>query len=305
MRMPLITLEVFNAIVREGSMSAAAQVLGIKRSTVSHQLKSLEDQLGSALFVRTTRSISLTEAGRALARASSPAFEQLADGLESARTAGHAARGSLKLAVPEFVYHLLLSNLLVSFQEQYPEIEIELSLTDALSDILKEGLHAGFRLGGLIAQDMVAINLTDPMTSTVVASPAYLEKCGIPEHPMDLLEHNCLRYRFQSSGQLAPWTFTGSEGDYTVEARGGLMANSLPVTIELATKGLGIAYTFREYCANALDRGQLKEILTGHQVSMPGVNIYFPMEYRSLVPLRLFIQHLKQGGIGSSSEKPL
>ncbi|AZV78002.1 LysR family transcriptional regulator [Parasedimentitalea marina] len=302
MRLPLATLEVFNAIAQEGSLSAAAQVLGIKRSTVSHQLKNLEERIGTALFIRTTRSISLTEAGRVLVQSSSPAFEQLTNGLENARTAGQSTRGRLKLAMPEFVYHLLISKLLVAFQELYPEIEIELILTDALSDILKEGLHAGFRLGGLIAQDMIAISLTNPMKSAVVASPAYLKKHGTPEHPFDLLEHNCIHYRFQSSGQLAPWVFSGPDGEYPVEVRGSLIANSLPVANDLAVQGLGIGYTFREYCADALGSGQLKEILTEHRVSMPSVNIYFPQEYRSLVPLRLFIQHLKQGLAGASSQ---
>lgn len=275
-------------------MRAAAEALGIKRSTVSHQLKTLEDQLGTALFVRTTRSINLTEAGRALIRASGPAFEQLADGLESARTAGHAARGVLKLAVPEFAYQLLLCQHLVSFHEHYPEIEIELSLTDALSDILQEGLHAGFRLGGLIAEDMIAINLTDNLSIAVVASPAYLEKNGRPEHPMDLLAHNCLRYRYQSSGQLAPWSFISQEGVYPVEACGSIIANSMPVTLDMAAQGLGIAYAFTEYCAEALETGRLEEILCEHKLSMPGINIYFPREYREYMPLRLFISHIKR-----------
>ena len=294
MRLPLSTLEVFNAIAREGSMRAAAEALGIKRSTVSHQLKTLEDQLGTALFVRTTRSINLTEAGRALIRASAPAFEQLADGLESARTAGHAARGVLRLAIPEFAYHLLLCQHLASFNEHYPEIEIELSLTDALSDILQEGLHAGFRLGGLIAEDMIAISLTDNLNTVVVASPTYLEKNGRPEHPMDLLAHNCLRYRYQSSGQLAPWSFTGEGGIYPVQARGNIIANSVPVILDIAGKGLGIAYAFTEYCTEALETGRLEEILSEHRVSMPGINIYFPREYREYMPLRLFISHIKR-----------
>lgn len=305
MRLPLATLEVFNAIVQEGSLSAAAQILGIKRSTASHQLKNLEKRIGVALFIRTTRSISLTEAGRALAQSSTPAFEQLTNGIENARTAGQSTRGSLKLAISEVVYHLLISQPLVAFQELYPEIEIELILTDALSDILKEGLHAGFRLGGVISQDMIAVSLTDPLTSAVVASPAYLAKHGIPEHPVELLDHNCLHYRFQSSGQLAPWVFSGPEGQYPVEVGGSLIASSLPVTQELATKGVGIGYTFREYCAEALSSGRLKEILTEHRVSMPSVNIYFPQEYRSLVPLRLFIQHLKQSQVGASSQQRL
>lgn len=276
-------------------MRAAAQALGIKRSTVSHQLKALEDQLGTSLFIRTTRSVNLTEAGRALMRASAPAFEQLADGLESARTAGHAARGTLKLAVPEFAHHLLLRQHLACFQRQYPEIQLELSLTDALSDILQEGLHAGFRLGGLIAEDMIAISLTDTLTATVVASPSYLGKHGTPTHPTELLTHNCLRYRFQSSGQLAPWMFSGEDGPYPVDASGSLIANSVPITLELATQGLGITYTFREYCLDALETGQLVEILTEHQLPMPGIHIYFPREYREFMPLRTFIEFLKQG----------
>ena len=204
MRLPLSTLEVFDAIAREGSLRGAAQVLGVKPSTVSHQLKNLEDQLGTALFIRTTRSISLTEAGRALARRTGPAFEQLGEGLYSARTAGHAARGTLKLAIPEFAYFLLVRDRLGSFQREYPEIEVELSITDALSDILDEGFHAGFRLGGLVAQDMIAKSLTAPLRAAVVASPKYLNTHGIPKEPLDLLAHNCLRYRFQSSSKIAP-----------------------------------------------------------------------------------------------------
>lgn len=294
MRLPLSTLEVFNAIAQEGSLRAAAQFLGIKPSTVSHQLKSLEDQLGTALFIRTTRAISLTEAGRTLVRSSGPAFDQLADGLESTRTTGHAARGTLKLATPDFAYHLLVRNLLVSFRDRYPEIEVELSMTDALSDILGEGLHAGFRLGGLVAQDMVAIRLTGPLKSAVVASPEYFEKHGTPKDPLELLEHNCLRYRFQSSGLIAPWTFSGSDGDFPVEVHGSLIANSSPVAIEMAVLGLGVAYTFRDYCTDALVSGHLQEVLIEHQVAMPGVNIYFPREYRAMTPLRLFIQHLTE-----------
>ncbi|MRI32600.1 LysR family transcriptional regulator [Endozoicomonas sp. OPT23] len=295
MRLPLSTLEVFNAIVREGSMRAAANALGIKRSTVSHQLKALEDQLGTALFIRTTRTINLTEAGRALARSSGPAFEQLTDGLASARTAGHAERGNLKLALPELAYHLLLRQHLSTFQERYPEIEIELSLTDALSDILQEGLHAGFRLGGLVSEDMVAISLTGALNTAVVATPGYLKQYGRPVQPTDLLAHNCLRYRYPSSNQLAPWTFNGPSGVYPVQTSGSIITNSMPVTVEMATQGLGITYVFHACCAEALKTGQLEEVLSEHRVTMPSINIYFPRAYRDYVPLRLFIEHLKQG----------
>lgn len=295
MRLPLSTLEVFDTIAREGSLRSAAQALGVKPSTVSHQLKKLENQLGTTLFVRTTRSISLTEAGRVLVRSTGPAFDQLGEGLYSAQTAGHAARGSLKLAIPEFAYFLLVRDKLAAFQNEYPEIEVELSMTDALSDILDEGLHAGFRLGGLVAQDMVAINLTGPLKTIVVASPEYLKTHGVPTDPMELLDHNCLRYRYQSSGRIAPWSFAGPDGAYPVEVHGNLVANSSPATIELALQGLGLTFTFRDYCTDVLASGELVEVLTKHQVSIPGINIYFPREYRSMIPLRLFIDHMKNG----------
>lgn len=295
MKLPLSTLEVFNAIACKKSLRGAAQELGVKPSTVSHQLKKLEEQLGTALFIRTTRSINLTEAGRALARSTGPAFDQLSEGLYSAQTAGHAERGSLKLAIPEFAYFLLVKNKLATFQKKYPEIEVELSMTDALSDILGEGFHAGFRLGGLIAEDMVAINLSEPLKTAVVASPEYLEKNGVPRAPKDLLNHNCLRYRYQSSGQLAPWIFSGPDSSYSVEARGNMIANSSPATIDLALQGAGVTFTFRDYCTDALANGDLIEFLTEHQAPLPSMNIYFPREYRSMMPLRLFIEHLKKG----------
>jgi len=294
MRIPLSKLEVFDAIVRAGNLRGAAAALGLRPSTVSHQLKTLEEQIGSALFIRTTRSISLTEAGRALAQSSSSAFDLLTDGLESARSAGHAARGALKLAIPDLAYQLLVRDVLAAFKDEYPEIEVELSLTDALSDILDEGMHAGFRLGGMVAQDMIAIQLTGPLETIVAASPEYLEKYGTPVNPSDLLQHNCLRYRFPSSGQIGPWTFTGPDGQYQVDIGGGVITNSSPANIELAVRGLGLTFTFRDYCRQALELGTLKEVLTEFLITVPAVNIYFPREYRKMLPLRLFIDHLKQ-----------
>ncbi len=294
MRLPLATLEIFTAIARQGSLRAAADALGLKPSTVSHQLKALEETLGTALVIRTTRSLSLTEAGRALIRGAQPAFEQLTQAVESARTTGHAARGVLKLAMPDFVYRLFLGPSLSAFCRRYPEIEVELSLTDALSDILGEELHAGFRLGDRIAQDMVAVRLTGPLPLAVVASPDHLDDHGVPATPRDLLDRNCIRYRFQSSGRIAPWTFRGTDGPYGVDVAGSLIVNTIPASIDLALQGLGLIYTFRDYCAAELSDRRLVSVLDDHLPSTPGLFIYFPREYRSMIPLRLMVDHLKQ-----------
>lgn len=293
MRLPLATLEVFAAIAKHGSLRGAAEALGVKPSTVSHQLKSLEAQLGKALFIRTTRSISLTEAGRALLLGTGPAFDQLGEAIESARSTGHAARGRLKLAMADHVYELFVGPTLKSFSKAYPEIEVELSLTDALTDILEDGLHAGFRLGDRISQDMIAVRMTPPLDLAVVASPSYIEDRGAPASPHALLAHNCIRYRFQSSGRIAPWTFKSVEGDFDVAVNGTFILNTLPASIDAARQGLGLVYTFKDCCAQDLADGRLVSLLDEELPKTPGVYIYFPREYRNMMPLRLFMDHLK------------
>lgn len=294
MRLPLATLEIFTAIAEHGSLTAAADALGIKPSTVSHQLKNLEDRLGTALFIRTTRSVSLTEAGRALLKGTAPAFHQISDAVESARTTGHEPRGTLKIAVPEFAYHLLVAKALPDFRAAHPEIEIELSLTDALEDILEAGLHAGIRLGDVVAQDMVAVRLTPPKKLAVLGSPDYFARHGAPELPEDLLEHECIRYRFHSSGRLAPWTFIGHESGYDVEVSGKLIVNSLPVALDAARRGEGLIFVLHDYAAGDIADGSLVAVLEGHLSHTPGFYFYFPRAYRSMTPLRLFLDALRQ-----------
>lgn len=293
MRLPLPTLEIFDAIAREGSFKGAANRLGLQPSTVSHQLKTLEAQLDTALIIRTTRSLSLTEAGRALLRGAGPAFDQLADAVETARSVGHAPRGAVRLAMTDFVYELYVSNALESFLSTYPDIEIEMAFTDALTDLLSEELHAGFRLGDRIAPDMVAVRLSRSEPLAVLASPTYLERCGIPNTPAELLNHDCIRYRFPTSRQIAPWTFIDQSQDYTVEVTGPLIVNTLPAVVDLALKGHGLIFTFRDYCADQITQGTLVPVLQDHLGNTPGTYIYFPREYRNMVPLRLFIDHLK------------
>ena len=299
MRLPLPTLEIFDAIAREGSFKGAAQRLGLQPSTVSHQLKTLEEQLGTALFIRTTRAISLTEAGRALLRGSAPAFDQLSDAVETARSVGHAPRGALRLAMTDFVFAMHVGPALESFRDAYPEIEIEMSFTDALTDLLGEELHAGFRLGDRIAPDMVAVRLTRSEPLAVLASPAYLERHGTPNVPADLLDHHCIRYRFPTSKQIAPWSFTDDGSTFTVDVGGKLVVNTLPSVVDLAKAGHGLIFTFRDYCVEEMQSGALVSVLENYLGAAAGSYIYFPREYRNMVPLRLFVDHLKAAVAGS------
>lgn len=293
MRLPLPTLEIFDAIAREGSFKGAANRLGLQPSTVSHQLKTLEEQLGTVLIIRTTRSVNLTEAGRALLRGAGPAFDQLSDAVESARRFGNAPRGTLRLAMTDFVHDLYVGPALRGFRDAYPDIAVEMQFTDALSDLLAEELHAGFRLGDRIAPDMVAVRLSRSEALGVFASPEYLERHGTPEIPSDLLDHACIRYRFPTSRQIAPWTFRRDDEDYTVDVKGSLVVNTLPAVVALARQDHGLIFTFRDFCAHDVKTGALVSVLDDHLGKTPGTHIYFPREYRNMVPLRLFVDHLK------------
>lgn len=304
MRLPLVTLEVFLAIARHGSLRAAADALGLKPSTISHQLKSLEELMETALFIRTTRALSLTEAGRALLRGAGPAFDQLNEAVEAARSTGRSARGTLKLAMPDFVYQLIVGPALKSFFAAYPDIRLELSVTDAFSDILGEELHAGFRLGDRIAEDMVAVRLTPPLQLAVMGSPDYFAIHGRPVTPTDLLDHNCIRYRFQTSGKIYPWMFVGDQGEYCVQIDGTVIASTLPSVIDLTVNGLGLAYTFKDFASSQLASALLVSVLEPHALKVPGLHLYFPREYRTMVPLRLFLDHLKREVAPRFNDKP-
>lgn len=194
----------------------------------------------------------------------------------------------------DHVYDMFIGPYLPGFCATYPEIELEFAISDALTNLIHEGLHAGFRIGDRIAQDMVASRLTPPLPLAVLGSPAYFDRHGIPDTPRELLVHNCIRYRFHSSGRIAPWEFQGPEGAYSVDVRGQLINNTLPASIDLARQGLGLAYTFRDYAERELRSGQLLQVLEPYLSATPGIFIYFPREYRTMMPLRLFIDHLRE-----------
>lgn len=296
MRLPVSTLEVFNAIARAGSLNGAASALGVTPSTVSHQLKALEAWMGTALFVRTTRQIALTDAGRALVRGTEPAFGQLEEAVRSAQDLGAGPRGELRITMPTFAYDLVVGPRLADFRMRHPDIAIEISLDESLDDLRGRSFHAGFRLGGRIDDDMVAVRLAPAQRIAVLASEAYLAKHGVPETPADLLQHECIRYRFKTSDQLAPWVFEGPDGEYRVDVAGHLIVNSLDVLYEQVGAGLGLGYSFAHYAPNGLEGAPLIPLFADVAKPVPALFAYFPREYRNLGILRTFIDHMRDDG---------
>src|SRR5579863_236274 len=197
-------VEAFLAVAEHRNFRRAAAELGVTPSAISQAVRTLEARLGAALFIRTTRSVGLTEAGeRFLARAK-PAFEELVAAGEAARDVGQRPTGLLRLSVPRAVVPLILEPVIASFGQAYPEIELEIAASEEMVDLAAGGFDAGIRLGQFIASDMVVVRLTSPFPFVVVGSPDYLRQRRRPERIDDLRQHACLRMR-RTNGALAPW----------------------------------------------------------------------------------------------------
>src|SRR5580658_10325204 len=208
-------VEAFLSVAQHRSFRKAAAEIGVTPSAISQAVRALEARVGAALFIRTTRSVGLTEAGERFLSRAKPAFEELVAASEVARDLGKRPAGLLRLTMPRAVVPILLERLIASFCEAYPEIEVEIAASAELVDLAAGGFDAGIRMGQFIAADMVAVRLTPPFPFVVVGSPDYLRRRGRPERIEDLRRHACLRMR-RSNGSIAPWSFIN--GNETVES---------------------------------------------------------------------------------------
>lgn len=294
-RLPVHGLELVLAIAREGSLRAAARSLGIGASGVSHQLKTLERELGIALFTRTTRSIEPTAAGRALLQRAEPAFAELASAVEAARNVGRARTGTLRLTLPWSAHRIAIAPRLAAFREAYPDVRLELSFDEALVDVVREGFHAGIRLGDRLAPGMVAVRLTPPLKGAFSAAPAYLDAHGRPRHPRDLLRHRCIRYRFITTNRVADWQFWDEGQLITVDPPAGLVFDSFQSVVQAACDGHGIGWSLRAVIAGELASGTLESILDRYVIEHPPFFLYFPEQNRRSELLRLLIDFLVAG----------
>ncbi len=292
-KLPIGGIEVFLAVARHGNLKRASEALGVRAPAISYQLKALEDRLGTTLFLRTTRSVQLTDAGRALLSRAQPAVTQLEEAVEEARASSKVRKGAVKITLPYFAYELTIAKKLSAFQEAYPEIELELSFNEAFEDIAAEGFHAGVRSGGHIREDMIAVRLTPPLKQAFFASPDYFDKHGRPERPEDLLQHNCIRYRFIASKRIAEWEFNGPDGVTTVDVKGRLIVNSTSALLSASRDGLGIGWLFRPNVEDDIANGRLESVLDTFAVQDPGHFLYYPKANGKIEVLRAFIDFMK------------
>ena len=285
-------VEAFLSVAQHRNFRRAAVELGVTPSAISQAIRTLEARVGAALFIRTTRSVGLTEAGERFLSRAKPAFEELVAASEVARELGQRPAGLLRLSVPRAVVPILLEPMIASFCQAYPEIEVEIAASAELVDLAAEGFDAGIRLGQFIAADMVAVRLTPPFPFVVVGSPDYLRQRKPPERIDDLRQHACLRMR-RADGSIAPWPFV--TGNKTVEAivSGPLIARDYLTLLGAAIRGVGLAQLPGPLAKAPIADGRLQVLLTPFAVTLPGVFLYHPGRRQVLPKLRAFIEHVK------------
>jgi DNA-binding transcriptional LysR family regulator len=293
-------VEAFLSVAQHRSFRRAAVELGVTPSAISQAVRTLEARVGAALFIRTTRSVGLSEAGGRFLSRAKPAFEELVAAGEVARDLGQRPTGLLRLTSPRAVVPILLEKLIASFCQAYPEVEVEIAASADLIDIAAEGFDAGIRMGQFIDADMVAVRLSPPFPFVVVGSPEYLRRRGRPERIDDLRQHACLRMR-RSNGSIAPWSFLNGNEAVEVVVSGPFIANDVPTMLGAAVEGLGLAQVPAPIAAGAVKAGKLVPVLEPFAPLAPGVFLYCPGHRQMMPKLRAFIDHVKSHSGGTNS----
>ena len=291
-------VEAFLAVAQHRSFRRAAAELGVTPSAISQAVRALEARLGAVLFIRTTRSVGLTDAGeRFLARAR-PAFEELVAASGAARELGQKPAGLLRLTVPRSVVPILLEPLIASFCKAYPEIEVELAASEELVDLAAGGFDAGIRMGQFINPDMVAVRLTKPFPFAIVGSPDYLARRGRPKRPDDLRVHACLRLR-RSNGGLAPWSLNDNGRSIELAVSGSFIGHDFPTLVGAAVEGVGLAQVPAPLVSGAVKEKKLVRVLDAFASTTPGVFLYYPGHRQIMPKLRAFIDHVKSRSVAA------
>jgi DNA-binding transcriptional LysR family regulator len=291
---PFSQIQAFLAVARLRSFSAAAREIGVSKSAVSQAVRQLEEQLRVVLLARTTRSVSLTDAGRRLVDAAGPSMGQLVSALAEISAQPGEAVGRLRLSVPRAALPFVIDPVLPAFRERHPRVEVEVVVEERFVDLVAEGYDAGVRLSEAIERDMVQVRLTDSFRFVVVGAPAYLTRHGTPERPQDLLRHECITFRSQTTGALYAWELERGRRSFRVPVRGGVVTSDVRLSASLAARGMGLAYVLEPMIADELRRGSLQLVLDRYAPVVPGFFLYYPSVARRSAPLRLFVETAKE-----------
>ena len=252
----------FWKVAEHRGFTAAAAALDVSPSAIRQAIRQLEARLGVRLLNRTTRSLSLTEAGEAYLSRIGPALGDVLEAGEQLHALQGRPSGVLRINAARISIAMVLQPLLAGFMKAYPAVQVELTNDEGYVDIVERGFDAGVRTGESVQKDMVAVPLAGPIGVAVVGSPDYFRRHPVPRHPSDLVRHNCVRFRFSGSGAIYKWEFDvdGRRVDY--EPIGNLTISNSLFSVEAALDGIGLAYTFEQLALPHIQAKKLKRVFS-------------------------------------------
>lgn len=304
MPIDLNAIMVFTAVAEVRSFRAAADRLGVTRSAVSQTIAKLEEGLGIALLQRTTRSVNLTEAGERLLAGVAPALADVNAAIEATSELFDHPRGELRIAVSSIAESFLSGPLLASFAEAYPDVHLDILVTDEELDIVAQGYDAGVRLGEVIEQDMIAVPVTAEQRQLTVCSPSYLKRFGTPHHPRDLSAHRCIGWRPAPGVAPYRWEFEEDGREFDVAVAPEITTNDMWLMTRLACAGAGITFGMADTFRPWIERGELVPILTDYLPPFAGFYLYFPSRRNVASKLRALVNHVHSYRMGQIEMVP-
>lgn len=285
------SIPIFISVIEQGSFSKAAQVLGFSNSAISKRISALEAQLGVKLLYRSTRKLSLTEAGEHYYEHAQRALQAAKEAESAATGLQQEAQGLLRISAPMSFSRQHLAPIIPLFLAKYPNIKIQMELSDSWSDMIAEGFDLALRAGDLPDSLLIAKQITT-LHSVICASPAYLAQYGEPQIPADLIEHNCLLYSHQATSN--EWVFHKHDQVFKVEVQGNYQVNNSDALKEALLMGLGVARLPSFIAGEEIKKGHLIPLLTEYQMPFKKLAALYPQRQYLAKKVRVFLAFLEQ-----------
>jgi DNA-binding transcriptional LysR family regulator len=293
MRDDLSGLTALLSVAEKRSFTAAAAELRVTPSAISQGIRALEERVGVRLVQRTTRRVGLTDAGERFIARLKPAMDGLHEAFELLSELRDRPAGLLRLTVPRWGYQQVLAPKLAAFLAAYPDIDLDISIDDAFTDIVDRGFDAGLRIGEMVEREMVGVRVGGELDSAVVGSPDYFARHGKPLHPSDLAAHDCINYRRRSLGVVYRWEFSEAGRDFEVAVNGRLLLDDADLIVSAALDGLGLAYLIDSTVREHLAQKRLVRVLEAYCVPFPGFFLYYPSRAHIAPKLQALVDFLK------------
>jgi DNA-binding transcriptional LysR family regulator len=292
MRANVSEYEAVVALARTSNFRAAAADIGMSPSALSHTIAAVEARLGVRLFNRTTRSVSLTEAGEQFVARVAPALSEIRDAVEAVNVHRRTPRGTLRLNTSVGAAKQFMPTVL-EYIRRYPEMKIDIVTENKLVDIVAAGFDAGIRLAEYLPRDMISVPLGDRQQMIVVASPDYFRRHTVPKSPADLLLHDCIRMRMPG-GNIYAWEFERRGQSVVLDVQGRLMLDEPGLMLEAVLAGTGIAFMNRWMVADHLAGGRLMQVMEEWTPPFPGLCLYHSGRRHLPAGLKALIDLIKE-----------